>query len=190
MPFFPQSAIPPGICLANSFHVSTYRQNPVAHTLHSEGGVLKPYPDDPFFSQLDRKGENPFLLFPPDLLFRKRLGASVPGPGGRRGLPGNSRRDRRTASRHQLRLGQRSARGVALWGTIYTISAYEARIYAFVPSVWGGSQLLTLTGRGYAGGPRPRLGRKAVQGLVRYAIRRTSVGFTTSWATQVELGNL
>ncbi len=94
------------------------------------------------------------------------------------------------ASGINLRGGGRTGFQVALWGAIYTISAYEARIYAFVPSVWGGSQLLTLTGRGYAGGPRLGWGGKRSRVTVRYAIRRTLAGFTPSWAIQVELGNL
>ena len=64
------------------------------------------------------------------------------------------------ASGINLRRGGQTGFQVALWETIYTISAYEARIYAFVPSVWGGSQLLTLTGRRYAGGPRLGWGGK------------------------------
>ena len=92
------------------------------------------------------------------------------------------------ASGFNVRMGRRSGIQVALWATVFRVSDYEARIFTFVPSVWGGSQLLTLTGRGNAGGLRLGWSGGRSRVTVRYAIRQTSAGTTPSWAFQIELG--
>ena len=86
-----------------------------------------------------------------------------------------------------VQMGRPSGFRVDIWGATFWISGYDARIFTFVPSVWGGSQLLTLTGRGNAGGIRAGWRGERCRITVRYAVRRAS-STTTSWAVQVELG--
>lgn len=88
-----------------------------------------------------------------------------------------------------VQMGRPSGFRVDIWGTTFGISGYGVRIFTFVPSVWGGSQLLTLAGRGNAGGIRAGWSGDWCRITVRHAVRHAS-STTMSWAIQVELGRL
>ena len=86
------------------------------------------------------------------------------------------------ASGVRLNLGQTTGFSLALWTTIHAIASYDARIYDFEPDVWGGTRLLTLSGRGLNRGIRLAWSKKHIRLATRYSHHRTS-----SWSAQLDL---
>ncbi len=86
------------------------------------------------------------------------------------------------ASGIRLNVGQTTGFSLALWTTIHTIASYDARIYDFEPDVWGGTRLLTLSGRGLNRGIRLTWATQHIRLATRYSHHRTS-----SWSAQIDL---
>lgn len=86
------------------------------------------------------------------------------------------------ASGIRLNVGQTTGFSLALWATIHTIASYDARIYDFEPDVWGGTRLLTLSGRGLNRGIRLAWAKKHIRLATRYSYHQTS-----SWSVQIDL---
>lgn len=89
-------------------------------------------------------------------------------------------------------LDLRVQRGTGLrgdaWLALFDVTHFDSRIYTFEPDVWGGSRLQLLSGRGRTAGIRIVCMGSRIRVSVRYAIKNTENGTSSTWAAQFEFG--
>lgn len=74
------------------------------------------------------------------------------------------------------------------WLALFDVTHFDSRIYTFEPDVWGGSRMQLLSGRGRTAGIRITCKGSRIRVSVRYAVKNTGEGTSSTWATQFEFG--
>ena len=126
---------------------------------------------------------------------RARLRLTVPRSAARLNLwleGAGARSPIRTSDGRAAGLDLRVQRGTGLrvdtWLALFDVTHFDSRIYTFEPDVWGGSRMHLLTGRGRTAGIRIICKGSRIRVSVRYAIKKTGDGTSSTWAAQIELG--